>query len=67
MWVSLEIPIWQKSNLNIKEASVYFNIGEAKLRNMIQEIDCDYVIYIGKKALIKRKKLEEYLSDKKYI
>lgn len=65
--MSLEIPIWQKSNLNIKEASVYFNIGEAKLRNMIQEIDCDYVIYIGKKALIKRKKLEEYLSDKKYI
>ena len=30
----IQIPIWEKANLTIQEAAVYFNIGEKKLREM---------------------------------
>ena len=61
------IPIWEKYNLTIKEASQYFNIGENKLREMIQQSECDFVLYVGKKALIKKTALEKYLASIKYI
>ena len=44
---------YEKYNLTIKEAAQYYNIGENKLRELIKEPDCDFVIYVGKKALIK--------------
>lgn len=27
----IQIPIWEKANLTIQEAAVYFNIGEKKI------------------------------------
>lgn len=55
-----------KYNLTIKEASEYYNIGENKLRELIKQ-DCEFVLYIGKKALIKRKQFEEYLDKVTYL
>lgn len=57
----------QKYNLTIKEATEYFSIGENKIRELIKEKDCDFVLYVGKKALIRRKKFEEYLDGIKYL
>lgn len=54
-------------NLTIKEAAQYYNIGENKLREMIKEEDCNYVLYVGKKTLIKCKKFEEYLDSIVYL
>jgi len=51
------VPIWEKANLTIEEAAAYFGIGTNKLR------DCGFVIWIGTKRLIKRKKFEKYLED----
>lgn len=62
-----EIPFWYKSNLTIEEAAKYFNIGENKLREMTDEPDCTFVIYNGRKRLIKRKKFEEFLEDETYL
>ena len=58
-----EVPIYQKHNLTIEEASAYFNIGQCKLREMIKEDGCNFVLFVGKKALIKKIKSIIDLND----
>ena len=58
----VEIPIWEKSNLTIDEAAAYTGIGTKKLRELSGEEDCEFVIWIGSKRLIKRRKLDEYID-----
>lgn len=36
----IQVPIWEKSNLTIDEASSYFHIGAAKLREMTDNPAC---------------------------
>ena len=60
--ISEEVPIWEKSNLTLEEASKYFGIGINKLRDLTNDENCNFVLWCGSKRLIKRKKLEEYLS-----
>lgn len=57
-----EVPIWEKYALTVEEATVYFNIGENKIRDLIKEPDCEFVLYVGRKALIKRTVFEDFLS-----
>ena len=57
-----EVPIWEKSNLTLEEAAAYFNIGICKLRSMTDDEDCKFVLWVGNKRLIKRKKLDEYIE-----
>ncbi len=40
-----EVPIWEKSNLTLEEASAYFGIGINKLRDMTNDRNCKYVIW----------------------
>ena len=50
--------------LTIEEAAEYFNIGERKLRKIIADhTDSGFVVYNGAKALIKRKRFEDFLDD----
>ena len=58
-----EVPIFEKSNLTLEEAAAYFNIGINKLREITDTEACPYVLWIGNKRLIKRKKMEEYLYN----
>ena len=51
-----EVPIWEKANLTIDEAAAYFGIGTNKLREITSNPDCEFVIRVGAKRLIKRKK-----------
>lgn len=55
-----KVPIWEKSNLTLEEAAAYSGIGVNKLRELTDNKDCDFVLWVGKKRLIKRKKLDEY-------
>lgn len=57
----IAVPIWEKSNLTLEEAASYFNIGINKLREMSNSDDCPYVLWVGNKRLIKRKKLDDFL------
>ena len=57
-----EVPIWEKSNLTLEEAAVYSGIGINKLRKMTDREDCMFVLWIGTKRLIKRRKLDEYVE-----
>ncbi len=57
------IPIWEKSNLTLSEAAAYSGIGINKLRELSDEKRCPFVLFVGTKRLIKRKKLDEYLEN----
>lgn len=57
-----EIPVWEKSNLTLEEASQYFNIGINKLRELTEPSNCPFVLWVGNKRLIKRKQLDAYLN-----
>ena len=57
-----EVPLWEKPNLTLEEASSYFNIGINKLRELSNADNCDFVLWIGTKRLIKRKLLERFLN-----
>ena len=60
---SLNVPIWEKYSLSIKEAAHYFNIGENKIRKMANENpDADWVLWNNTKVLIKRQKFETVWS-----
>lgn len=63
--ISLEknvVPIWEKALLTLEEASAYFNIGINKLREITNDKNCKFVLWVGSKRLIKRNLLEEYLA-----
>ena len=60
--VKCEVPIYEKSNLTLEEAAAYFNIGINKLREMTDSQNCPFVLWVGTKRLIKRKKMDEYLE-----
>ena len=60
-----EIPVWEKAALTLSEAEEYSGIGINKLRKISNKDDCPFVLFIGTKRLIKRKKLDEYI-DKSY-
>lgn len=57
------VPAWQKYMLTIAEASEYFNIGEKKFRQIVQENkNADFILNNGVKVLIKRVKFEQYVD-----
>lgn len=58
-----KIPIWEKMNLTVKEASEYSNIGTRKLYELISNPKCNFVMYIGRRRLIKRKEFEKYIEN----
>ena len=58
-----DVPIWEKSNLTLEEAAAYFGIGTAKLRQLTDEENCNFVLFNGSKRLIKRRNLEKYLES----
>lgn len=57
-----DIPVWEKSSLTIDQAAVYCGVGKDKLRELTDREDCPFVLWIGSKRLIRRKKLDEYLD-----
>lgn len=63
-----EVPIWRKLNLTVEEAAAYSGIGIHKIRELMKETDCNFVISVGtKKKLIKRERFEKYLMMKEII
>ena len=56
------VPIWEKVNLTLEEAAIYFGIGQNKLRELTNSDNCPYVIWCGNKRLIKRRLCTEYLE-----
>lgn len=58
-----KVEIKDKILLTVEEAAVYSNIGMNKLRSIADEPSCPFVLYVGKRnRLIKRKEFERYLE-----
>ena len=63
----IQIPICEKLNLTIEEAAVYSNIGENRIRTLITQPGCNFVLHIGNKKLIKRRLFDKYIEAASYI
>lgn len=57
------VPVSEKLNLTIEEASAYSNIGICKIRELASDSKCSFVMHVGRKILIKRKPFEKYLES----
>jgi excisionase family DNA binding protein len=60
----MEVPIWHKASLTLEETAAYSGIGINKLREITDKKDCNFVLFIGRKRLIKRRQFEEYLAQR---
>lgn len=56
------VPVWEKANLTIPEAAAYSNIGINKLEELTKSPTCGFVLYVGRKRLIKRKEFEKFMQ-----
>lgn len=61
--VKKQVPIWEKVTLTLEETAEYSNIGINKIRELSNNPRCNFVIFVGKKRLIKRKEFEKYISE----
>ncbi len=59
----LNVPIWERSTLTVEEAAAYSGIGRNKLRSITDKEDCDFVLWVGSKRLIKRKLLDKFIDE----
>ena len=48
------------THLTLEEAAAYSGIGINKLRSLSDNEHCQFVLWVGSKRLIKRRKLDEY-------
>lgn len=63
MVLEKEVPIWEKVTITKEEAAAYSNIGINKLVSLMQNPRCNFVLYVGKKKLIKRKEFEKFIAE----
>lgn len=59
----MNIPVWEKENLTLTEAADYYNIGIHKLRELTNDENCPYVLYVGNRRLIKRKLFSKFIES----
>lgn len=57
------VPVWERITISLEEAAAYSGIGVRKLRDMTDKPECNYVIWVGNRRMIKRKKFDEYLES----
>ena len=60
-----ETPIWEKKWLTLEEAAAYSGIGRNKLRELSQQKNCPFAVWLGGKLYIVREKLD-YFTDKQF-
>lgn len=62
------IPIWEKYALSVEESAAYFQVGENRLREIINENpDADFWFARGNRKLIKRVLFEKYMDVQKVV
>lgn len=58
-----EVPIWHKTNLTIDEAAAYSGISRDKLYEMTNKENCPFVLWLGRRRLIKRQVFDDYIAN----
>ena len=62
-----KVPIAEKQNLTITEAAEYSNIGENRLRVLIANPNCNFVLQVGNRKLIKRRLFDKFIENSTII
>ena len=57
-----DVPVCKKALLTLDEAADYFNIGKCKIRELSNASNCNFVLFVGTRRLIKRRLFEQYLD-----
>ena len=57
------VPLHEKFLLSVVEAAAYFGIGQNRISELALQDGCKFVVFVGNKKLIKRKKFEEFLDE----
>ncbi|MBO5333961.1 MAG: helix-turn-helix domain-containing protein [Clostridia bacterium] len=60
-----DVPIWEKNSLTLEEAAAYSGIGRNKLRELSQQKNCPFAVWLGGKLYIVREKLDDF-TDKQF-
>lgn len=64
----VQIPVWEKYALTIKEAAEYYNIAETKLRDyLLANREAPFALKGGARLLVKRKLFEKFLDESSII
>lgn len=56
-----DVRISEKPALSLLEAAAYTGIGIQRLIRLSDAPNCNFVLFVGRKRMFKREKLEEYL------
>ncbi len=59
-----KVPINLKVTMTIREAAEYSSIGINKIDNLLKQPNCSFVLFVGRRKLVKRKEFEEYIHNK---
>lgn len=59
----INVPICEKVALTIEEAAEYSNIGQNRLSELLKQPRCTFVLYVGKKKLVKRREFDQFISQ----
>ncbi len=62
-----KVPIWRKTTLTVEEAAEYSNIGINKISELLNDPTCTFVLFVGKKRLVKRKEFEKFIDKTKGV
>lgn len=62
-----ETPIWEKDCLTIEEAASYSGIGTSRIRSLINQKKCPFVIQMGNQCFVIRKKFDTFLEEHTHI
>ena len=60
--VTANIPVYEKATLTLEKAAAYSNIGINKIREISNDNNCPFVLWVGKKRLIKRRQFEQFIE-----
>lgn len=56
------VPIWERAALTLEEAAAYSGIGQNKIREISNADNCEFVLWVGSKRMIKRKQFDSYIA-----
>lgn len=59
----INVPICEKAALTIEKAAEYSNIGQNRLSELLKQPRCTFVLYVGKKKLVKRREFDQFISQ----
>ena len=58
-----DVDISDKILLTVDEAVVLSGIGENTIRRLLRDPKCTFVLKLGNRYMVKRRKFEEYLEE----